>query len=246
LNVSSPERVSGLLKKGRDLLRAGRSRDAALAFGRILLRNPSHAAARRGLARASAAVDESRRDHEARLDEARHAFEAGDALRSRALLESLAASGEEGERAMALLDRLDAREGRVGPLAGADASTGDAVAAGVVAARPPWLRRAVLACWSVLIVSMGAGLAVSWQRIVGGLLEPPAPASRKTPPVTEIAAPRAGERALKQASRLLAQGDAAGAVAALEDVPADDPAYPFSLRLRLEAQAALTSAGDRP
>jgi hypothetical protein len=246
LNVSSPERVRGLLKKGQDLLRAGRSRDAALAFGRILLRDPSHAAARRGLARASAAADESRRDHEARLDEAHHALEVGDAQRSRALLESLAASGEERERALALLDRLDGREGRVGPLAGADAPPADSLAAGAAAARPAWLRRALLACWSLLIVSMGAGLVFSWQRIVGGLLEPPAPASRKTPPATEIAAPRAGERALKQASRLLAQGDAAGAVEALKGVPADDPAYPFSLRLRLEAQAALTSARGRP
>jgi hypothetical protein len=109
-----------------------------------------------------------------------------------------------------------------------------------------WLRRALLACWSLLIVATGAGLAVSWQRIVGGLLEPPAPVSRELPPATEIAAPRAGERALKQASRLLAQGDAAGAVEALDGVPADDPAYPFSLRLRLEAQAALSSAGPRP
>jgi hypothetical protein len=246
LNVSSPERVRGLLKKGQDLLRAGRSRDAALAFGRILLRDPSHAAARRGLARASAAADESRRDHEARLDEAHHALEVGDAQRSRALLESLAASGEERERALALLDRLDGREGRVGSLAGADAPPADSQAAGGAAARPAWLRRALLACWSLLIVSMSAGLVFSWQRIVGGLLEPPAPASRKTPPATEIAAPRAGERALKQASRLLAQGDAAGAVEALKGVPADDPAYPFSLRLRLEAQAALTSAGGRP
>jgi hypothetical protein len=246
LNVSPTERVRGRLKKGWDLLRAGHSREAGLAFGRILLNDPRHVEARRGLARASAAADESRRDHEARLDEAHHAFEAGDAERSRALLESLAASGEERERALALLDRLDDREGRVGPLAGAGAPPGDAMAAGVVAARPAWLRRALLASWSLLIVSMGAGLAVSWQRIVGGLLEPPAPASRETPPATEIAAPRAGERALKQASRLLAQGDAAGAVEALNGVPADDPAYPFSLRLRLEAQAALSSAGPRP
>lgn len=161
------------------------------------------------------------------------------------MLEALAASGEERERALALLDRLDGREGRIGTLPGADTPRGDVLPAGVPA-RPAWLRRALLACWSLVIFSMGAGLSGSWDRIVGGLLEAPVTASRKTPPPTEIAAPRPGERALKQANRLLAQGDAAGAVEVLNGVPPDDPAYPFSLRLRLEAQAALASSGPRP
>jgi hypothetical protein len=111
------------------------------------------------------------------------------------------------------------------------------------APRPLWLRRSLLAFWSVVIVSLGAGLAGSWDRLVGGLVEPPEPASASAPPATELAAPRPGERALEQASRLLAHGDAAGAVQVLDGVPADDPAYPFSLRLRLEAQAALANQG---
>ena len=93
------------------------------------------------------------------------------------------------------------------------------------------------------MISMGAGLAGRWNRIVGGLLEPPVPCARETPSVREAARP--GERALEQASRLLAQGDAARAVEVLNGVPADDPAYPFSLRLRLEAQAALASPESR-
>jgi hypothetical protein len=160
------------------------------------------------------------------------------------MLETLAAPGEERERALARLDRLDGREGRIGTLPGADAPR-DAPLAGAPA-RPAWLRRALLACWFLVIFSMGAGVSGSWDRIVGGLLEPPVPASRKTPPATEIAAPRPGERAVKQANRLLAQGDAAGAIEELNGVPPDDPAYPFSLRLRLEAQAALASPGPRP
>lgn len=161
------------------------------------------------------------------------------------MLEALAASGEERERALALLDRLDGREGRIGTLPGVHAPRGDVPLAGAPA-RPAWLRRALLACWALVIFSMGAGVSGSWDRIVGGLLEPPVPASHETPRATEIAAPRPGERALKQASRLLEQGDAAGALEVLKGVPADDPAYPFSLRLRLEAQAALASPWPRP
>lgn len=244
MNVSSTERVRGLLKEGWDLLRAGRSLDAGFAFGRILLREPRHAGARRGLARAAAADDELRRDHEARFDEAPRALESGDPERSQGRLVALAGSGEERERVPALPDRLDGREGGIGRLPGVDAPR-DAPLAGAPA-RPTWLRRALLASWFLVIFSVGAGVSGSWDRIVGGLLEPPVPASGKTPPATEIAAPRPGERAVKQANRLLAQGDAAGAIEVLNGVPPDDPAYPFSLRLRLEAQAALASPGPRP
>jgi hypothetical protein len=238
LNVSSHDRVRRLLKEGWHLLSTGRSRDAGFAFGRILLRDPQHAEARRGLARASAADDETRRAHEARLDEAHRALAAGDAERSRHLLETLAA-GDERERALELLDRLDGREGRIGASPRAGAPPADAWQSGAVA-RPAWLRRALLACWSLLLIATGAGLAGSWSRIVGGLLEAPVPDARRAPALREVAP---GERALERASRLLAQGDAAGAVEVLSDVPADDPAYPFSVRLRLEAQAALAGPG---
>jgi hypothetical protein len=168
-------------------------------------------------------------------------LDAGDAERSRQLLEGLAA-GEERERALALLDRLDDREGRLGPLQGSGTPRAESPSASATA-RPLWLRRSLLAFWSLVIVSLGAGLAGSWDRLVGGLVEPPEPASASAPPATEQAAPRPGERALEQASRLLAQGDPAGAVQVLDGVPADDPAYPFSLKLRLDAQAALANQG---
>jgi len=241
LNVSPHARVRRLLEEGRNFLRTGRSGDAGLAFGRILLRDPRHAEARRGLARARAAADEARRTQEASLDEAQHALETGDPERSRRLLETLAA-GDERERALELLDRLDAREGRIDPARSAGESPGDAWPQGAPP-RPAWLRRALLASWVVLMISMGAGLAGRWNRIVGGLLEPPVPTPREAHTVREAVQP--GEQALEQASRLLAQGDAARAVQVLSGVPADDPAYPFSLRLRLEAQAALASPESR-
>lgn len=243
LNVSSPERVRDHLKQGWEFLRAGRPCDAGLAFGRILLRDPRHAEAQRGRASANAAADEVRRHHETLLDEARRALEAGEDERSRRLL-SQAAGGDERERALVLLDRLDAREGRIAGPPDRMSTHGAGQPAEPVLP-PVGLRRVLLAGWAVAIVWLGAGLAGSWDRIVDGLLEAPAPASRETPPGALLPAPQPGERALEQASRLLAQGDAAGAVAVLRGVSPDDPVYPFSLRLRLEAQAALASPRPR-
>lgn len=239
----SAERVRGLVRLGWALLRAGRSREAGLAFGRVLLRSPSHAGARRGLAQARFAAAESGRDLEARLDEASAALESGECERARALLEGTVAQGGDMGRVLSLLDRLDTREGRISARLARDLSP-SASAAPVAATRPAWSRRLLVAGWSVVFASTVVGVAASWDRLVGGLLRPPVPASGAAPAVTEIPASTPGERALLQARQRIEEGDPAGAVAALDRVPADDPAYPFSLRLRLEAQAA-ARAGPR-
>lgn len=107
-------------------------------------------------------------------------------------------------------------------------------------AQPPSLRRALVVVWSLVFASLAGGVAGSWDRLVGGLVEPPLPVSGPAaPPVTELAAPTAGESALAQAKRLLEQGDPLGAMAALDRVPPADPAYPSAERLLLEAKAAL-------
>jgi hypothetical protein len=98
--------------------------------------------------------------------------------------------------------------------------------------------------WSLLFASMAAGVTASWDRLVGGLVRPPVPGSG-LPAVTEIPASTPGERALLQARLLLDEKDPAGAMVALDRVPADDPAYPFSLRLRSQAQAALRGGPAR-
>ena len=222
-------------------MRAGRSREAVLAFGRVLLRDPLDPEARHGLDFARSAVAESRRDLEARLEQARVAFDGGQHERSRALLEEIVAAGAERDAALELFDRLDRREGRITARSAARAGL-VAPALPVAAGRPVWSRRALVAVWSLTFASLAAGVASSWDRIVGGLVEPPVPSPRPAaPPVTEIAAPTPGERVLARANRLLEQGDSAGAAAVLERVLPDDPAYPFALRLRLDAQAALRS-----
>jgi hypothetical protein len=236
--------VRGLLAEGWSFLGAGRSREAGLAFGRILLQDPANSEARRGLDLARSATAESRRDQEARLDEARGAFEAGEWDRSRALLERILTGGGEPESAHDLLDRLDRREGRIA--APSDSERPVSVAPPVAPLRPAWSRKVLVGAWSLAFASLAAGVAGSWDRIVGGLVEPPLPVSGPpAPPVTEIAAPTTGELTLAQAKRLLEQGDPVGAMVILDRVLPDDPAYPFAERLLLEARAAL-GRGPRP
>jgi hypothetical protein len=240
---NSAQRVRGLVRLGWDLLRAGRSRDAGLAFGRVLLRNPAHAEARRGMAQARSSAAESGRDLESRFDDVTVALEAGERERADALIEDIVAQGGDGARVLALLDRLDTREGRIGA-APARAGGGAAPDASARVARGGWPRRALVFGWSLLFASLAAGVALSWDRLVGHLVMTPVPESG-LPAVTEIPASTPGERALLQAQLLLDQKDPAGAVAALDRVPSDDPAYPFSLRLRSQAQAALRVAAPQ-
>lgn len=239
---NSAERLRGLVRLGWDLLRAGRSREAGLAFGRVLLRDPAHAEARRGLAEARSKTAESGNDLETRFDDASSALEAGERQRAQALIEDIMAQGGDSGRVLALLDRLDTREGRISAALARDAGT-SAPAAAVGRARRAWPRRLLVFGWSLLFASMAAGVAASWDRLVGGLVRPPVPESG-LPLVTEIPTSTPGERALLQAQLLLDEKDPVGAVAALDRVPADDPAYPFSRRLRSDALTAARPSDD--
>lgn len=243
LEGSAGERIARLLKEGWEQLRLGRPREAKLVFDRVLLRDPSHSEARRGLELARSATAETARDLDLRLAKARAALEAGRREDARFLLERIVEEGPDWAPALVLLDRLDRRKGRIAAPQAEPASVAEAPTARVASA--VWLRRALVVGWSLAFGLLAAGVATSWDRLVGGLLEPPVPAVRHAPPVTEIAAPTAAERALTRATRLLQEGDPVGAVAELERVSPDDPAYPFSLRLRLEAQAALPSWSPR-
>jgi hypothetical protein len=237
------ERVRGLVTLGWDLLRAGRPREAGHAFGRVLLCDPAHGGARRGLAQARSTTAESGRDLETRLDDVSTALDAGERDRAQALIEGIVAQGGDGGRVLTLLDRMDTREGRIGSVPGHEpGALSPAIPA--PAPRGTWPRRVLVFGWSLLFASMAAGVAASWDRLVGRLVMTPVPESG-LPPVSEIPASTAGERALLQARLLLEEKDPAGAVAALDRVPADDPAYPFSLRLRSQAEAALRTVPAR-
>jgi hypothetical protein len=113
----------------------------------------------------------------------------------------------------------------------------------VVEVRERWLRRGYAAAWTVLFALGGLAVASAWEPLVAGLVRSPVPASPGAPPASFAPAATAGERAVAEARRLLDQGRPAEALAALVDVKAEEPVYPFSLQLRQEARRALERAG---
>jgi len=81
------------------------------------------------------------------------------------------------------------------------------------------------------------------RRLLDRLTRAPSPSSRPAPPASSLAAPTHGERAVADARRLLDQGEAATALALLDRISPDEPAYPFARELRRQAEAALRSGG---
>jgi hypothetical protein len=249
VTATDRERIQGLLAEGWRLLEAGEPREAALVFGRVALVEPTRAEALRGLASARAAVTESERRSDERLDEARRALEKGDLAVARAALEAVIAAGGDRDGAAALLDRLDARGGR---LDAAESPVPRSDVAGVaLPSAVSWSRRAFAAATTIVLVVLGAGVFSSWDRLLFGLSRPPSPRSAATAAWPVPAA--GGERALAEARRLMDAGQAAAALAALDRVGPQEPAYPFARQLRQQAERALYGeavtgprAGGRP
>jgi len=84
-------------------------------------------------------------------------------------------------------------------------------------------------------------VASSWEGLMARLAGAPAPAAALLPAPPAEATP--GERAIAEARRLGERGDLAGALAALDSVLPQDPAYPFARHLRGQAAEALRSGG---
>jgi hypothetical protein len=168
-------RTEALLQEGWRLLAAGRGSEAGDVFGRVLLLDPRHAEARRGLARARRATAEEHRGLDARIDEALGALGAGDGERARALLEEVVARGGDRDRALALLDRLAPHRGRIEasapPPAAPERERPGAAARG---ATLPW-RRALVTAWAVALALLTAGLVLGWDRLLAELTRAPAP-----------------------------------------------------------------------
>lgn len=228
MTATDHERIQGLLAEGWRLLEAGNAREAALVFGRVALVEPTRAEALRGLASARAAVTESERRSDERFDHAREAAQKGDLAAARAALQAVIAEGGDRDGAVVLLDRLDDRVGRLGR------ARSQAVPDGTSPTGRPgtvsWSRRAFAAGWTVVLVMIGATLFSSWDRLVFGLARPPSPRTEALPGWSAPAI--GGERAVAKARRLLDAGEPAAALAVLDRVAPQEPAYPFARQLR--------------
>jgi hypothetical protein len=242
VTATDRERIQGLLAEGWRLLEAGHSKEAALVFGRVALVEPAGSEALRGLAAARAAVTESERRSDERLDQARQALESGDLAAARSALDVVIAEGGDRDRAVALLDRLDDRTGRLGR---PEARTSeDARVPDAGPDRASWSRRAFAAGWTVVLVMLGATVFSSWDRLLFGLTRPPAPRSESA--AARSVSPVGGERAVAEARRLMDAGDAPAALAALDRVAPEEPAYPFARQLRQQVLRAAHGDANPP
>lgn len=237
--IQQDERIRDWLDQGWELLNRGAAPQAGDVFDRVLLLDPASQEARRGAEKAEALCREAARLWAERLGEAEAAAAGGDSATARHLAEDVIAQGGDRDRAHALLDRLDRRQGRretAAPPPTADTESRLEVA------RPggrSWSRKVLLGGWALLFALLLGGVASSFEGLLARLERAPVPASFTLPPTTALPAPASGEQTVATARQLLDQGDAAGAVALLRGVKPAEPAYPFAQQLMSQAQAEL-------
>jgi hypothetical protein len=185
-------------------------------------------------------VDAERaRQLDAELDRAQHVAETGDRDAARALLHAIVEQGGDRDRAHAALDRLDARGGHVDDaILPRDRAAGSERAAAAVLT-PGWARPALAVSCALGFALLAAGVDARWDGLLQALEGAPRPASAATPVPTAVAPLSKGEQALAEARRLMEQGDAAGALRALDGVRPEEPAYPFARQLRSQAEDAV-------
>jgi hypothetical protein len=247
LTASEKDRVRALVDEAGALLRSGRSREASLVFGRVLIHDPSHAEARTGIERSRLAISEEERRNEARYEDARAALARGDRVTARRLIGEVLESGGHHDQAAALLDRLDERPGMLLTPSGASVRV-KAAGGPVTEARRTFTRRAFVSAWTLALVLLAGGLAFSWERLVDRLVEPPSPAARGIAPPARRVPVTSADLSLAEARRCLESGDAAAAIKTLDRIAPADAAWPFARQLRAQAEARLAHlrAGIRP
>jgi hypothetical protein len=222
LKRSEEEGVRRLLRIGWRALRAGHPREAGEAFGRVLLRLPDLAEARRGARRARQALAEEQRLMEARSAEAAH-----DPSRQRVQpAGSLApvdrpamhrATPSAFERAARLTRRLET------PLVGRRAAN--------------WVRPLFAIASAGLLVVTLVVLGLYWDVLVARILKAPAPGSQASLLELTLPQPSRGQVLLAEARRSLERGDPAAALDTLRAISQEDPVFPFADRLRLQILA---------
>ncbi len=240
----TPDETGRWLSKGRRLLRCGQSQEAGLVFGRILLRDPGHAGARKARREAEAADAEQERRSLADFEEAERALGEGDIARARGLMGETSLQGRDRERTLDLLDRRDGALSRSRPAAGAEVAFGGAPETELRRGEG-WHRDALVALWALGFALLASTVASTWERLVDGLAGVPSPRSMALPTSPVIRPASAGDPALAEARRLIERGDAMGALAAIDRVTPQDPAYPFALRFRSQAERMLREGGSR-
>lgn len=210
------QKIGELLLEGHALLGRGLANEAVLAFGRVLLHDPSHPEARRGLDAARDVVVEAERC----LEEER-VREAAAALKPREPVPAPAAAPLPPDIVPAPLEERRERAPAVG-----------------------WSRAAFGTACVLLFALLGVGVASTWDTLLDRLARTPAPSSAALTPASSLPAPTPAERSLAEARRLLEAGQPAAALAALDNVSRSEPEYPFATQLRQHAERMMSGPVD--
>lgn len=116
----------------------------------------------------------------------------------------------------------------------------------LTSARPAvaaWPRRALASLWVLLLAVLASSVTSTWEGLMARLAGAPAPAGPPSTTPSSLSAATPGEWAITEARRLGERGDLAGALAALDRVKPQDPAYPFARQLHGQAAEALRNGG---
>jgi hypothetical protein len=246
LKSHQDRRLKDLLAEGEAALEESRADRAADLFGRALLMSPQDAEAQRGVEKARAAVEEQQRLREAQVAEAESALARGAFTEATRIVEALRTQGADDDRVQGLQDRLDGRSGRVTQASVGSPFPWPAEAPASSRSRTAWSRLVMAAGWAAGLSVLATGVASSWESLVVRLERTPMPqAAQAGVPTTVVPQTTRGERLLVDARRLLDAGDAAAALATLDQVVPEEPAYPLARKLRDEAELLQRAGGRR-
>jgi tetratricopeptide (TPR) repeat protein len=253
LDASSADKdakIEHLLLVGLDHYFAQQYEQAINVWTRALFFDRNHARARAYIDRARSALAERQRRSEELLQTGVAAFQRGESSEARRLLHAAIDGGAPADEALAVLDRLDRLEAAVGqaparavrsrqrPSAGATRSVSSSLA---------WmLAGSLVLTFAIALAIAGASKRVDWHSWIPLATQPAATRALPVTKETTLPPPRRGEVTLARANALALNGKLSDALAALDTVPATDPARPAADRLRADLQHQLIALGRVP
>jgi tetratricopeptide (TPR) repeat protein len=239
-------KVEQLLLAGLDHYFSAQYEQAINIWTRVLFLDRNHARARAYIERARSALAEGQRESEELLQKGIAAFERGETLEARRLIESAIEGGAPRDEALAVLERVNRLE--------AHAAGGHVIATERPRGQPPAAvagrRGRRSAAWMIAVAGGVAAAVGAYLVLAGGTdtwrasLRLPAESRSLTlvGPAVDLPLPRRGELALDRARKLAAAGHLADALAALDLVRPTDPQRREVDRLRSEVQQQLLAA----
>lgn len=231
-------RIEQLLLAGLEEYFAGRYDQAVNVWTRVLFFDRGHARARAYIERARSAQAEHQRESEELLQHGVAAFDRGESVEARRLLESALAQGAPLDQALAVLDRLTRLEQGAALVPETKPERRRKVRLQPApTSRAAWLALTVLSIIILGAVAFAAGaFRTEWRSL---LTQPLAPAAPLTHETDSLPLPRRGEMALAHARALVATGHLRDGLAVLDAVAATDPAKVDADRLRAQIQRQL-------